>query len=100
MAEQLSGVTVVIIIACGVLTFILFFLFAKRQIMRFALRSRRGPHVPIGHGAKKVSYIQMYMNFLGSGYGLLFATVSIWTYFYFPCMGDLQHSCLHARFKP
>lgn len=53
MAEQLSGVTVVIIIACGVLTFILFFLFAKRQIMRFALRSRRGPHVPIGHGAKK-----------------------------------------------
>jgi hypothetical protein len=55
MAEQLSGVTVVIIIACGVLAVILFFLFAKRQIMRFALRSRRGPHVPIGHGAKKVS---------------------------------------------
>lgn len=55
MAEQLSGVTVVIIIACGVLAVILFFLFAKRQIMRFSLRSRRGPHVPIGHGAKKVS---------------------------------------------
>jgi len=71
MAEQLSGVTVVIIIACGVLTFILFFLFAKRQIMRFALRSRRGPHVPIGHGAKKVSLIQICMNFLGSGYCLL-----------------------------
>lgn len=55
MAEQLSGVTVVIIIAGGILTFILLFIFAKRQIMRFALRSRRGPHVPVGHGAKKVS---------------------------------------------
>lgn len=54
MAEELSGVTVVIIIAGGILTFILLFIFAKRQIMRFALRSRRGPHVPIGHGAKKV----------------------------------------------
>ncbi|KAK9498038.1 hypothetical protein O3M35_003923 [Rhynocoris fuscipes] len=53
MAEELSGVTVVIIIAGGVLLFILLFIFAKRQIMRFALRSRRGPHVPVGHGAKK-----------------------------------------------
>ncbi|KAL1131189.1 hypothetical protein AAG570_010807 [Ranatra chinensis] len=53
MAEELSGVTVVIIIAGGVLTFILLFIFAKRQIMRFALRSRRGPHAPVGHGAKK-----------------------------------------------
>lgn len=59
MTEQLSGVTVVIIIACGVLTVILFFLFAKRQIMRFALRSRRGPHVPIGHGARKVSKVHV-----------------------------------------
>lgn len=54
MSEKLSGVTVVIIIAGGVLTFLLLFIFAKRQIMRFALRSRRGPHVPIGHDAKKV----------------------------------------------
>lgn len=54
MAQELSGVTVVIIIAMGVLLFILLFIFAKRQIMRFALRSRRGPHVPIGHDAKKV----------------------------------------------
>ncbi|XP_050427278.1 protein C1orf43 homolog [Adelges cooleyi] len=54
MAQQLSGVTVVIIIAIGILTFILLFIFAKRQIMRFALRSRRGPHVPIGHDGKKV----------------------------------------------
>lgn len=53
MAEQLSGVTVVIFIAGGVLTFIILFIFAKNQIMRFALRSRRGPHVPIGHDAKK-----------------------------------------------
>lgn len=54
MPQELSGVTVVIIIAMGVLLFILLFIFAKRQIMRFALRSRRGPHVPIGHDAKKV----------------------------------------------
>ncbi|KAJ8977302.1 hypothetical protein NQ317_009320 [Molorchus minor] len=53
MSEELSGVTVVIIIGLGVLTFILLFIFAKRQIMRFALRSRRGPHVPIGHDAPK-----------------------------------------------
>lgn len=53
MVEQLSGGTVVIIIAGGVLMLVLLFIFAKRQIMRFALRSRRGPHVPIGHGAKK-----------------------------------------------
>lgn len=54
MVEELSGATVVIIIAGGVLTLMLLFIFAKRQIMRFALRSRRGPHVPIGHGAIKV----------------------------------------------
>lgn len=50
---ELSGVTVVIIIGGGVLTFIILFIFAKRQIMRFTLRSRRGPHVPIGHDARK-----------------------------------------------
>lgn len=55
MSEELSGVTVVIIIASGVLTFLILFIFAKRQIMRFALRSRRGPHIPIGHDAKKVT---------------------------------------------
>lgn len=54
MAEKLEGVTVVIIIASGILTLILLFIFVKRQIMRFTLRSRRGPHVPIGHDAKKV----------------------------------------------
>lgn len=39
----------------GAILFIILFIFAKRQIMRFALRSRRGPHFPIGSDAKKVS---------------------------------------------
>lgn len=63
MPQELSGVTVVIIIALGVLLFILLFIFAKRQIMRFALRSRRGPHVPIGHDAKKVVEIKCFGGF-------------------------------------
>lgn len=54
MSEQLSGVTVVLIIGGGAILAVILFIFAKRQIMRFALRSRRGPHVPIGHDAKKV----------------------------------------------
>lgn len=54
MEKELSGVMVVIIIGGGVITFIMLFIFAKRQIMRFALRSRRGPHVPVGHDGKKV----------------------------------------------
>lgn len=54
MTEELSGVTIVIFIAVGVLTILLLFIFGKRQIMRFALRSRRGPHIPIGHDARKV----------------------------------------------
>lgn len=52
--EQLSGVMIIIIIGGGVLTFVMLFIFAKRQIMRFTLRSRRGPHVPVGNDAKKV----------------------------------------------
>ncbi|XP_055904942.1 protein C1orf43 homolog [Eupeodes corollae] len=51
--EKLSGVMIIIIIGGGVLTFIMLFIFAKRQIMRFTLRSRRGPHVPVGNDAKK-----------------------------------------------
>jgi len=51
--EQLSGVAVVIIIAVGVQTFIMLFIFAKRQIMRFTIRSRRGPHVSVGQGGVK-----------------------------------------------
>lgn len=53
MSKELSGVTIILIISGGVLTFVILFIFAKRQIMRFALRSRRGPHVPVGHDAKK-----------------------------------------------
>jgi len=51
--EQLSGVMIIIIIGGGVLTFVVLFIFAKRQIMRFTLRSRRGPHIPIGLDGKK-----------------------------------------------
>lgn len=53
MEKELSGVMIILIIGGGVLTFIILFIFAKRQIMRFTLRSRRGPHVPVGHDAKK-----------------------------------------------
>ena len=53
MEKELSGVMIVLIIGGGVLTFIILFIFAQRQIMRFALRSRRGPHVPVGQSAKK-----------------------------------------------
>lgn len=52
-AEQLSGTIVVIIIAIGVQGCIMLFIFAKRQIMRFALRNRRGPYTSIGQGAPK-----------------------------------------------
>lgn len=53
MTKELSGVTYILIFGGGVLMFVLLFIFAKRQIMRFALRSRRGPHVPVGHDATK-----------------------------------------------
>lgn len=39
--------------AYGSLVFVLLFIFVKRQIMRFAMKSRRGPHVPLGHNAPK-----------------------------------------------
>ncbi|XP_017024818.1 protein C1orf43 homolog [Drosophila kikkawai] len=51
--EQLSGVMIIIIISGGVLLSLMLFIFAKRQIMRFQLRGRRGPHVPVGNDAKK-----------------------------------------------
>lgn len=70
MTKELSGLTVVIIVAGGILTLILLFIFVKRQIVRFALRSRRGPHVPVGHDAKKV-LIWIYVIF------------SIITYYFF-----------------
>lgn len=48
-----SGVNVVLVMAYGTLVFVLLFIFMKRQIMRFAVKSRRGPHVPLGHNAPK-----------------------------------------------
>lgn len=51
--EQLSGVAVVIIMGICVQTIIILIIFAKRQIMRFTLRSRRGPHVSVGQGGLK-----------------------------------------------
>ncbi|XP_035209620.1 protein C1orf43 homolog isoform X1 [Stegodyphus dumicola] len=53
MANQLSGIAVILFIAFGSLTFILLFIFAKRQITRFALKSRCGPHVMVGVDAPK-----------------------------------------------
>lgn len=55
MAEgnTLSGVNVVLVMAYSSLVFVLLFIFVKRQIMRFAMKSRRGPHVPLGHNAPK-----------------------------------------------
>ncbi|XP_059195760.1 protein C1orf43 homolog [Centropristis striata] len=49
----LSSINVVLVMAYGSLVFVLLFVFVKRQIMRFAMKSRRGPHVPIGHNAPK-----------------------------------------------
>ncbi|XP_072316297.1 protein C1orf43 homolog [Eucyclogobius newberryi] len=49
----LSSVNVVLVMAYGSLVFVLLFIFVKRQIMRFAVKSRRGPHAPIGHNAPK-----------------------------------------------
>ncbi|XP_022125228.2 protein C1orf43 homolog isoform X1 [Pieris rapae] len=53
MQDFTSILNIIFIISGGVLTFVILFIFAKRQITRFALRSRRGPHVPIGTDAKK-----------------------------------------------
>ncbi|XP_069041243.1 protein C1orf43 homolog [Lepisosteus oculatus] len=52
-SNSLSGVNVVLVMAYGSLVFVLLFIFVKRQIMRFAMKSRRGPHVPLGHNAPK-----------------------------------------------
>ncbi|CAL1531848.1 unnamed protein product [Lymnaea stagnalis] len=54
MMSDFSLVRVVLLIAFGALLFILVFLFAKRQIMRFALKSARKPHVNIGSDAPKL----------------------------------------------
>lgn len=51
--QQLSGTIVVIIIAMAVQVCIMLVIVVKRQIMRFALRNRRGPHTHIGQGGPK-----------------------------------------------
>ncbi|KAM9852397.1 protein C1orf43 homolog [Aulostomus maculatus] len=51
--SRLSNVNVVLVMAYGSLVFVLLFIFVKRQIMRFAMKSRRGPHAPLGHNAPK-----------------------------------------------
>ncbi|XP_037309751.1 protein C1orf43 homolog [Pungitius pungitius] len=51
--SHLSSVNVVLVMAFGSLVFVLLFIVIKRQIMRFAMKSRRGPHVPLGHNAPK-----------------------------------------------
>ncbi|XP_072250355.1 protein C1orf43 homolog [Leuresthes tenuis] len=52
-AGFLSSVNVVLVMAYGSLVFVLLFIFVKRQIMRFAMKSRQGPHAPLGHNAPK-----------------------------------------------
>ena len=52
--QQLSGTIVVIIIAMAVQVCIMLVIVVKRQIMRFALRNRRGPHTHVGQGAPKM----------------------------------------------
>lgn len=63
MSQDFKYLNIVFIISGGVLTCLILFIFAKRQITRFALRSRRGPHIPIGTDAKKVSIINVF-NYL------------------------------------
>ncbi|XP_064619397.1 protein C1orf43 homolog isoform X2 [Lineus longissimus] len=53
MVKEISLVSVVLFIACGTLVFIIIFVFAKRQITRFTLKSDKSPHAPIGRDAPK-----------------------------------------------
>ncbi|CAH1796034.1 unnamed protein product [Owenia fusiformis] len=50
---QLPLKSVVLFIACGALFFLLVFLFVKRQISRFTLRSAKVPYIGLGTGAPK-----------------------------------------------
>ncbi|GFO05282.1 hypothetical protein c1orf43 homolog isoform x2 [Plakobranchus ocellatus] len=51
--SEFSLVNVVLFVSAGAVVFLLLFLFAKRQIMRFALKSNHKPHVNIGSDAPK-----------------------------------------------
>lgn len=44
-------------VSAALQVFVLLFIIVKRQIVRFAMKSRRGPHVPLGHNAPKVSLL-------------------------------------------
>ena len=61
--QQLSGTIVVIIIAMAVQVCIMLVIVVKRQIMRFAIRNRRGPHTHIGQGAPKGCLISESFSF-------------------------------------
>uniref|UniRef100_A0A8C6A825 Uncharacterized protein n=2 Tax=Marmota marmota marmota TaxID=9994 RepID=A0A8C6A825_MARMA len=52
-SNWMFGVNIVLVMAYGSLVFVLLFIFVKRQNIRFAMKSRRGPHVPVGHNAPK-----------------------------------------------
>ena len=63
--QQLSGTIVVIIIAMAVQVCIMLVIVVKRQIMRFALRNRRGPHTHIGQGEiKKLSFVNYVLLYI------------------------------------
>ncbi|MXQ92807.1 hypothetical protein E5288_WYG010631 [Bos mutus] len=51
VSNWLTGVNVMLVMAYGSLVFVLLFIFVKRQNMCFAMKSQRGPHVPVGHNA-------------------------------------------------
>jgi hypothetical protein len=51
--KDLSGMMIMLIIAGSFLVSVILFIFAKRQIMRYAIRNRYSPHYPIGQDAKK-----------------------------------------------
>uniref|UniRef100_A0A915I7V3 Uncharacterized protein n=1 Tax=Romanomermis culicivorax TaxID=13658 RepID=A0A915I7V3_ROMCU len=50
---ELSGIALVYLIAIGLQLFILLFLLAKRQIMRYTWGTRKAPYTPIGSGFPK-----------------------------------------------
>ncbi|XP_013865159.1 protein C1orf43 homolog [Austrofundulus limnaeus] len=49
----LSSINVILVMAYGTLVFVLLFIFVKRQVMRVAMKARRGQHVSAGHHAPK-----------------------------------------------
>ncbi|ESO10911.1 hypothetical protein HELRODRAFT_190234 [Helobdella robusta] len=52
-------IMIILIVSLGVLVFIMVFCFAKRQITRFALKSGKSPHEPIGQNAPKALLLEI-----------------------------------------